>query len=120
MCPGFGPRSVSGENLSLLSAGVMLPIENVRRRIGPVYVDDLGIRLGGDVGRAWGVPSGTEPVLFDAVGELRVSGEAADQSWNSVLRVARGFGEPAPTGDPTDLRRPAGPLRVVLGLGTGW
>lgn len=118
--PGFGPRSISGENLALLSAGVLLPIRDVRRRVGPVYLDDLGFRLGGDVGRAWSVLSGDEPVLADAVGELRVAGEAADQTWNSVVRVARGFGEPAPTGDPTDLRRPAGPWRVVVGLGTGW
>ena len=60
------------------------------------------------------------PVLVDAVGELRIAAVAADQGWDSVFRVAYGWGQPDPTLDPTDPVTGPGALRWVLGLGTGW
>lgn len=119
--PGFAPRAIAGSQLVVLGGGWSIPVRDLRRRVGPVYLDDLAFRVGGDLGRAWSPQlAGDDPILGDVVGEVRLAAVAGELPWNSVFRVAHGFGEPLATGDPTDARRGEGALRWVLGVGTGW
>lgn len=118
--PGFAPRSLAGEQLALVGAGVVVPIPDLRRWLGGVYLDDLGVRLGADAARAWGPTRSDAPVVGDVVAEVRLAATAADQTWNSAVRLARGFGAPLPTGDPTDPPWGPTPWRLVVGVGTGW
>jgi hypothetical protein len=59
-------------------------------------------------------------LLADAVLTFRMSAAVADQAWDSVVQIARGFGQPDPTGDWTDSPYDLGKTRIVVGLGSGW
>ncbi|NCG21213.1 MAG: hypothetical protein GWP91_19560 [Rhodobacterales bacterium] len=121
--PGFAAGQVAGDYLAVGGLGWRIPLWTDLRQGGrSLYVDDLGIRTGVDAGNGWLVdqPVGHDLVLFDAVAELRVAAVLGGQSWNSVFRVARGFGDPRPlrSGDPWKVQ--SNPVQWVIGLGTGW
>jgi hypothetical protein len=92
---------------------------DIRSAVAGLYIDDLSVRVGGDVGGAW-TSAGEGPLLADAVLTFRMSAAVADQAWDSVVQIARGFGQPDPTGDWTDSPYDLGKTRIVVGLGSGW
>ncbi|MBX2804122.1 MAG: hypothetical protein KTR31_41045 [Myxococcales bacterium] len=129
--PGFGPQSVSGEVVALAHGGWIVPLApRIRSRTGPLHISGLEGGVGADLAwvGAWdgSVLRGTAPgggLLGDLTAEVRVRASLWDRPWNSVVRVAYGFGDPTP-GDPTgptpEPFRSPDPIRFTVGVGTGW
>jgi Tol biopolymer transport system component len=111
--PGYAPYSIAGEKLFILSANWRFPISNdIGFSLGPFYFDKFYGSLFGDVGNIYrtGETIKASELKSDVGAELRLASRMFYSiGYDSFLRIAHGFSDPEEQ-----------PVRVYLGIGTGW